>query len=74
MGDPKYRFRVEMTTGQEQRQIDADSYREEFGWLMFYRNPPQGGKVEFWRVRLDHVVCIHTALTDTKVDRPMGDR
>ena len=61
MGEPKYSYRVEMTAGQDQRQVDADLWREEAGWLIFYRTPPQGGKVEYWRVRIEHVVCITTA-------------
>lgn len=60
MGNHKFRYLVEMTTGQDQRQIDADSYREEAGWLIFYRNPPSGGKDEYWRARLDFVASIYT--------------
>lgn len=60
MPDHKYRFLVETRFGQDQRQVFADSYGQTDDWLIFYRNPPQGGKDEYWRVRLDAVVCMET--------------
>lgn len=55
-------FIVEMKHGQDQRHVDADSYTfdDAGGWLIFYRHPAQGGKVEYWRARLDSVVAMET--------------
>lgn len=56
------KFRVEMKHGQDQRVIEADSYDpgDAFGWMVFYRRPPQGGTQEYWRVRLDCIVSMET--------------
>ncbi|MBB6424965.1 hypothetical protein [Sphingopyxis sp. JAI128] len=57
----KHRFRLEMRIGQDQRQIDADSYAFSDCWMIFYRGNPQGGQPkEFWRVKTDDVVCMET--------------
>jgi hypothetical protein len=55
-----FRFRVEMRVGQDQRVIEADSFTSDDQWMIFYRNPPQGGKVEYWRVRMDVVASMET--------------
>lgn len=61
-GNPyRYRFRLEMRTGQDMREVNADSFAESDAWLVFYRNPPQGGgRVEYWRVQLSDVVSMET--------------
>jgi hypothetical protein len=55
-------FNVEMRYGQDIRLVEADSVdiNDETGWLIFYRNPPQGGQREYWRVRCDAVVSMET--------------
>lgn len=58
-------FNLEMRAGQtddNHRVVDADRFTsdEVSGWLIFYRNPPQGGIKEYWRVRLDAVVSMET--------------
>lgn len=55
-------FRLEMRHGQEQRIVKADSFNAATpdGWMIFYRKPPQGGTVEYWRVRIDCVVSMET--------------
>lgn len=55
-------FRIEMKHGQEHRTVEADSYSsgDAFGWMIFYRKPPQGGTVEYWRVRLESVISMET--------------
>ena len=53
-------YRLEVKHGQDQRQVDADSWAEEEGWMVFYRKPPEGGRREYWRVRLDCVVAMET--------------
>lgn len=55
-----FTFRVEMRFGQDHRQVDADKFGTEDGWLIFHRKPPQGGMQEYWRARLDAVVSIET--------------
>lgn len=57
---PDYKFRVEMSVGPETRIVEADACREVGCWLIFYRNPPQGGTQEYWRARMDVVVSIET--------------
>jgi len=54
------KYRIEMTQGQDQRLIEADSWREDDNWLVFYRKPSQGGIVEYWRAQSKFVVCIET--------------
>ena len=56
----EYTFRVEVMHGQDQREVNADKFAEQDGWLVFYRKPPQGGTIEYWRVRLDCVVSMET--------------
>lgn len=57
----KYRFRIEMRTGQDMREVNADSHGQTDDWLIFYRNRPQGGgPVEYWRVRMDVVASMET--------------
>jgi len=58
----KFRFRVEMCVGQDQRVVEADSFKSDDQWLIFYRNPPQGGTVEYWRARMDVVASMETQL------------
>lgn len=66
MAQPDYRFRVEMRTGQDMRIVEADSYREDDRWLIFYRKPPQGGTQEYWRVRMDVVASMETQRNDQR--------
>jgi hypothetical protein len=42
------------------REVQADAWRERDDWLIFDRNPPQGGKREYWRVRLSEVISMET--------------
>ena len=60
MSETKFIYRLEMRAPDPQRQINADSYHQSGDWLIFYRNPPQGGKDEYWRVRLDAVISMET--------------
>jgi hypothetical protein len=60
MSDPKFRYYLEMRAANPRREVTADSYQESGDWLIFYRNPPQGGKDEYWRVRLDAVISMET--------------
>lgn len=55
-------YRVEVKHGQDLRVVEADQFHSEdgSGWLIFYRKPPQGGTVEYWRVRLECVVSVET--------------
>lgn len=53
-------FRIEVTHGQDQREVEADAFASEGEWLIFYRNPPQGGRREYWRIRTECVVCMET--------------
>lgn len=55
-----YKFRLELKFGQDQREVDADLWREEGEWMIFYRKPSQGGTAEYWRVRLDCVVSMES--------------
>lgn len=56
----EFTFRLELATGQSQRQVDADSFVTQEPWLIFFRRPPQGGTGEYWRVNLAHVVSMET--------------
>jgi hypothetical protein len=49
-----------MRTGQDQRLIEADAWAQADDWMVFYRRPAQGGRVEYWRVRLADVVSMET--------------
>lgn len=60
MSSSRFIYRLEMRAADPQRQINADSHHESGDWLIFYRNPPQGGKDEYWRVRLDAVISMET--------------
>lgn len=53
-------FKLEMRTGQDQRLIEADAWAQADDWMVFYRRPAQGGRVEYWRVRLADVVSMET--------------
>ena len=64
----EYTFRVEVMHGQDQREVNADKFMEHDGWLVFYRKPPQGGTIEYWRVRLDCVVSMETRKFGSKND------
>lgn len=56
----EYTFRVEMTHGQDIRQVEADLFNQMDDWIIFYRKPPQGGVVEYWRARKECVVAMET--------------
>lgn len=60
MSEHKFTYRVEMSIGQDMREVDADSYMLLDGWIVFSRKPPQGGSAEYWRVKDEHVVSIET--------------
>lgn len=64
----EYTFRVEVMHGQDQREVDADKFAEQDGWLVFYRKPLQGGLNEYWRVRLECVVSMETCKSGRKND------
>lgn len=54
-------YQVEMRVGQDKRMVEADSFGSQDGWLIFFRNPPQGGRSkEHWRVQAVDVVSITT--------------
>ena len=55
------KFRIEMKHGQDMREVEADSFNPDIqGWMIFYREPPQGGRREYWRVRLESVVSMES--------------
>jgi len=54
----RYTFRLEVTHGQDIREVNADSWAQQEGWMIFYRNPPQGGSREYCRFRTDCVVSM----------------
>ena len=57
----EYKYRIEMTHGQDTRIVDADLMVPHEGWMIFYQNEPQGGsKVEYWRARIECIVSIET--------------
>lgn len=56
-------FRLEMLVGQATREVPADRWSHKDGWLIFERKQATGGSVEYWRVRLDHVISIETKRT-----------
>jgi len=58
MAYTEYTFRVEMRDGQDQRHVGADLFKESGDWVIFYRKPPQGGTVEYWRAHISSVVSI----------------
>lgn len=61
MSSYRFTYRVEMTHGQDQREVDADGFSQEGDWLVFYRQPPQGGpSLEYWRARMGCVVSMET--------------
>lgn len=53
-------FRVEMSEGQSQRLVDADTMSTADGWLIFHRKPPGSTASEYWRVALRCVVSVET--------------
>lgn len=53
-------FKLEMRTGQDQRLVEADQWAQADDWMIFYRLPPEGGRKEYWRVRLADVVSMET--------------
>jgi len=53
-------FRIEVKYGQPQRMVEADTFCEVDGWLIFYRKPPTGGTQEYWRVRLEGILAMET--------------
>lgn len=54
-------FRVEMTHGQDIREVHADLFKPLDDWTVFFRKPPTGGgPVEHWRARTDCIVSIET--------------
>lgn len=57
----RHSYLVEMQSGQEQRQVDADTFTEVDGWLIFSRVPAKGGRaIEYWRARTDLVARMTT--------------
>jgi hypothetical protein len=54
------KYRIEVTHGQDQRLVEADDWIQIDDWLVFYRKPATGGTIEYWRVRLEHVVSMET--------------
>lgn len=60
MSKPKYCYSLELRAAKPHRDVIADSYVQADGWLIFYCNPPQGGKDEHCRVRLDAVISMET--------------
>ncbi len=59
----KFQFRVEMRVGQGMREVDADAFSETGAWFIFYREPPRGGREEYWRVRSEDVVSMEVKRT-----------
>lgn len=53
-------YKLEMRTGQDQRLVTADAWTQSDDWMIFYRDPPQGGRRECWRVRIADVVAMAT--------------
>lgn len=54
-------FRLEMRSGQDMREVDADKWSEIEGWLVFYRQPAVGGFIrEYWRVQRSDVISMET--------------
>lgn len=60
MSKHKFLYCLEMRANDPRREVSADSYEERGDWLVFFRAPPEGGKREYWRVRLDAVVSMET--------------
>ncbi|ASK88479.1 hypothetical protein SPHFLASMR4Y_01732 [Sphingorhabdus sp. SMR4y] len=61
-----YTFRIQMNVGQDMRHVEADGYKQEDPWLIFYRKPAEGGTSEYWRVKTDCVVSMETKRTRGK--------
>lgn len=63
-----FTFRVEMTEGQSQRQVDADNFADDGDWLIFFRDGD-----EYWRANRSKVVSMETRCkpvsTDTEENR-----
>lgn len=59
----RFTFFLEMSQGQSRREVGADEWAEKDGWLVFYRTPPTGGKLEYWRVRTEYIISMETRLT-----------
>ena len=53
-------YRLEMRTGQDFRHVEADGWKQGDGWMIFFRKPPSGGTVEYWRVQISDVVSMET--------------
>lgn len=55
-------YKVETTMNdQPPRMIEADSFEERDGWLVFYRLPSEGGgRREYYRIAMVHVVGVET--------------
>lgn len=58
----KRTYCLEMRAPDPRREVTADSFGQtDSGWLIFYRDNPQGGKpLEYWRVRLEAVISMET--------------
>lgn len=53
------KYQLEMRFGQTYREVEADSWDDSGGWMVFYRLPPEGGHAqEYWRVRTSDVVSM----------------
>ena len=54
-------YRLELRDGQPDREVKADTFMEETGWLIFSRYPATGGTSrEFFRIRLAEVLTMET--------------
>ena len=51
-------YKVEMRIGQDNRYVEASHWKFSDGWIVFYRMPPQGGVIEYWRVQSADVISI----------------
>lgn len=56
------KYEVETTlSDQPPRMIEADSFEERDGWLVFYRLHMEGGRSrEYYRIAVVHVVGVET--------------
>jgi hypothetical protein len=56
------KYRLELGLQGDIRDIEADRYEITGGWVIFYRQPPQGGSMrEHWRVQENMVLSIYTS-------------
>lgn len=62
MSVAKFTYRVEMLHGQDIRVVEADSFMQVDGWIIFSRARAIGGMAEYWRAKLDCVVAMETRI------------